>query len=169
MTLAELRAQATDRLDGWHRWPDPHTNAAVTLEEADLLHALVRATRPALVLELGTGMGISGTFIADALLEHGGALVTVEPLAGMRAEARAALAGYPNVSVVEPETELAAIPNMVFIDSGQAHREAHIAYWLGLMAPALIVVHDAFRDYPALKAAQGVVVPTAGGIWIGHA
>lgn len=172
MTLDELRAQATDRLDGWHRWPPPHDNAAVTLEEAELLHALVRATRPGLVLELGTGLGISGSFIADALRENGGGeLVTVEPLAGIRVGAEKALAAYPNVIVTDPDTYEARpiAPDLVFIDSSQHRRPDDIRYWLGLMSPALIVVHDAHRAYPELSAGHGTVVPTAGGVWIGHA
>lgn len=169
MTLSELRAQAVHRIDGWHRWPLPHLNAALTLEEADLLHALVRATRPGLVLELGTGLGISGAFIADALAEHGGQLVTVEPLAGMRAGAAEVLADYPNVTIEELAPDIPSVPDLVFIDSGSDLRAGDIAYWLGAMTPALIVVHDAHRGYPELSAGHGTVVPTAGGMWIGHA
>lgn len=169
MTLDELRAQATIRLDGWHRWDEPHINAALTLEEADLLHALVKATAPNLVLELGTGMGLSGQFIADALEASGGRLVTVEPLAGLRAEAVEALAAYPRAHVVSEEYTLGDVPELVFIDSGSDRRAEDIRYWLAAMSPALVVVHDAHRGYPELAAGHGTVVPTAGGMWIGHA
>lgn len=171
MTLADLRAQATVLDDGWHRWPEPHLNAAVTLEEADFLYALVTATRPALVLELGTGMGISGRFIAQALLDSqpGGQLVTAEPLRGFRDAAPEVFAGYGNVLVVDPDAvpDAGFRPDLVYIDSGKDRREADIDAWLPGPSP-LVVVHDAYRDYPALRVATGIVVPTAGGMWVGR-
>ncbi len=169
--LADLRAEATVIDDGWHRWPEPHLNAAMTLEEAELLHQLVLATRPGLVLELGSGYGISGSFIAEALLKNGGGLLaTVEPLAGLRAEAGIALARFGSVvDVLESQDELFGAPDLVFIDSGKPYRDADISFWMRAMTPALIVVHDAFRDYEGLRGAAGAIVPTAGGMWIGHA
>jgi len=54
-----------------------------------LLLALVRATSPAYVLELGTAIGISGAYISTALAVHGrGRLVTIEATPELAAQAR---------------------------------------------------------------------------------
>lgn len=173
MTLPDLRAQATVLDDGWHRWPHPHLTAAVTLEEADFLYALVSAIRPALVLELGTGMGISGRFIAQALLDTqaGGELVTAEPLRGFRDAAAEVFADYPNITVVDPDTPppLDFRPDLVYIDSAKDRREEDMWAWLENGPSPLVVVHDAYRDYPVLRRATGLVVPTAEGMWVGRA
>lgn len=42
------------------------------------LHSLIRAKRPALVLELGTSYGYSTLFLADAVAKSGGRLVSME-------------------------------------------------------------------------------------------
>ena len=54
-----------------------------------LLLALVRATSPAYVPELGTSIGISGAYISTALALHGrGRLVTIEADSDLAAQAR---------------------------------------------------------------------------------
>lgn len=54
--------------------------ASKGLQPASLLHLLVRALRPACVLELGTNLGISAAYVAVALAEqeNGGRLFTLE-------------------------------------------------------------------------------------------
>jgi predicted O-methyltransferase YrrM len=53
-----------------------------------LLVALVRATKPSQVLEIGTAIGISGAYLATALAVHGGRLVTSDADRGLAAQAR---------------------------------------------------------------------------------
>lgn len=55
----------------------PDANA-LPREAAQFVHALVLATRPRKVLEIGTGYGYSGLWIAAALAETGGHLTTID-------------------------------------------------------------------------------------------
>jgi caffeoyl-CoA O-methyltransferase len=55
---------------------------------AELLYVLVRATGAVSVLELGTASGYSGIYLARAVAENGGRLVTVEWSAEMAKGAR---------------------------------------------------------------------------------
>lgn len=168
MTLEDLWSLATvKRPDGYTSWPDPYTMAP-TLEDCELLHSLVRVTKPQRVLELGTGMGVSARFIADALQDNGsGHLWSIEPREQLREEAATLLADLP-VTLGEPT--LADIPDLVFIDSGWEYRKQDIRNWVGAVtrdAP-LVVVHDANRDYAGLQG-HGVFLPGSDGLWIGRA
>lgn len=51
---------------------------ALPREGARFCHALVHAIRPALVVEIGTGYGYSGLWLATALKSWGGKLVTID-------------------------------------------------------------------------------------------
>ena len=53
------------------------------------LHSLILAKRPARVLELGTSYGYSTLFLADAVTQVGGTLITMELAAYKQAVARA--------------------------------------------------------------------------------
>lgn len=77
--------------EGRHGWRNP-----IRDDTSFLLHSLIRAEQPKLVLELGTAYGKSGIYIATALPE-GGRLHTVEffdPVA-KEAEANFTDAGLP--------------------------------------------------------------------------
>lgn len=169
MTLSDLRALATIKDGGWHRFESPYQLMSVTLEEAELLYTLVRATRPRNVLELGTGLGLTAAFIATALAENGdsGTLVSIEPNNDLGREAQNLLAGLPAM-VTRPMPTRPDWPDLVYIDSGLAHRARDITLWLTNGYTGPVLVHDADRQYPELRGGSGVYLPTANGMWLGR-
>lgn len=170
MTLDELRALATVK-DGPHlRFQPPYQQMSVTLEEAEFLYALVRALKPRNVLELGTGLGLSGRFIAEALIDNGdeGYLYTEEPDDHLFVQAAALLRNYP-ATVILPSTHQASWPDLVYIDSAQSLRANDINHWLTNGYKGLVVVHDAERGYKELRSGNGITLPTANGMWLGRA
>lgn len=173
MTFDELKALATVK-DGPHlRFQPPYQQMSVTIEEAELLYALVRALKPRNVLELGTGLGLSGRFIAEALVTNDyGWLMTEEPEGLLAEEAIQLLHDLPaQVTVPKPTSYVYAnYPDLVYIDSAASRRPADIYRWLSNGDTCLILIHDTERDYPEIKAyGRGVYLPTANGMWLGRA
>ena len=170
MTLDELCATATLKDGGYHRFPAPYHQMSVTLEEAQLLYALVRATRPRNVLELGTGLGLSAFFIASALQVNGdeGYVLTLEPEGNLAHQAKKLLQGLP-ATVIKPSPVKAEFPDLVYIDSAQSRRATDMKTWLTNGYSGPILVNDAERQYPELEAGAGVYLPTANGMWLGRA
>lgn len=173
MTLDELRALATVK-DGPHtRFQPPYRQMSICLEEAEFLYALVRALKPRNVLELGTGLGLSGRFIVEAIIanQNAGQIVTVEPNEDLMLQSELLLGelGYP-VTVVAIEWMEPDWPQLVYIDSRQSDRWKDIRTWLTNGYTDLVLVHDAERDYAAVKDyGHGVYLPTANGMWLGRA
>lgn len=173
MTLDELRALATVPVEGgFTTWPDPYGQMCVTLEDAELLYAIVRAVKPKRVLELGTGLGISGRFIAEALkanTDSGGWLISIEPDDALRRKAEELLIDWP-VSLHSANADVNALTyEIVYIDSDSSRRERDIENWLTSDFKGLVLVHDAGRAYPGLRFGTGTVVPSSQGLWIGRA
>lgn len=171
MTLDDLRAVATNTRNDFACWPAPY-QMSVTLEDAEFLYALVRVTKPGRVLELGTGLGVSGFFIASALEANGPGswLLTVESNAEYRWAAKELLDDLPVRAYADasgPGLEEAV--DLVFIDSGYERRPSDIDEWLGGDFDGLVVVHDANRQYPGLQQGVGVFLPGSDGLWIGRA
>ncbi len=177
MTLEALRALAEPAEDGFHRFPAPYKLMAIALEEGDFLYAYVRATRPRNILELGTGLGVSTRFLAQALVDNddGGWLVTVEPDPEVFAAVHPILgqdievAGRPLPVQLFREVGHVPFPDLVYIDSGYKTRPDDLKTWLTNGYPGVVIVHDAERDYPEFQLGQGVTVPTVNGMWIGRA
>jgi len=172
LNLDELRATATLAENGYHRFPAPYRQMSVTREEADFLYALVRATRPLRVLEIGAGLGLTAFFIAHALAENDemGAVVTVEPVWELAKQAHDLLDCMPAkiVNDVAPFAEWGHKPDLVYIDSGQKYRANDITTWLTNGYTGPVLVHDAERNYPEIAAGVGVYIPTANGMWLGR-
>lgn len=143
--------------DGYSAWDD----MGVELETAEFLYALVRAIKPKVVLEAGTGKGYASAFIAGALKENDrGNLVTYEPIPEFAAEARRRLAGLPAIVVDGDSSQYTGTPDLVFLDSGPDYRPAEIKRWLATDAP--LVIHDSYRyDLPG-----GVTIPVPRGLWL---
>jgi predicted O-methyltransferase YrrM len=161
-----LRAEATVNYGGNPGWPSPLGAMAPTLEECELLYALVRSIRPNLVYESGTGVGISAAFIATALQRNGtGRLLTYEPVETIAEQAEQNLAGLPVDFSAGAYTGNA---DLVYLDSQPGLREREIVWWLERRSPALVVVHDSARQYPELAIGVGVNLPTAYGLWVGR-
>lgn len=167
MTLDELRARATLERDGYSVFDGELAQMSVTLEDAEFLYALVRVTKPKVVLELGSGYGVSARFIAEALAANStGDLWAIEPDQRYWDALNELLDGLP--AKVAAFARL-AFPDLVFIDSGYERREQDIAEWLGNGYAGLVCVHDSRRDYPGLANGVGVFLPGSDGLWLGRA
>ena len=147
----------------WTEW-------AVELETAELLFALVKASKPELVVECGTGEGVSAMFIAQALvLNEKGKLVSFESDKFWFDHAVRNLDEFDCVEVRNEEsTETDLKPDLVFVDSLGTYRNEVIQFWLTRHWDPLVVIHDARRNYPAFSFGAGVYIPGHDGVWIGR-
>ena len=156
---------------GWHGWP----NRSITVEEAWFLYGLVRALRPAIVVEGGSGY--STLAMAAGLADNGsGRLRSYETGADYARLSRAMLKGYRlagrrAVVNVSPTGSLAydgPNPDLVFIDSSAESRAAEIAHWLA--QPTFLAIHDAYlvRSTPDWLAAiaADVILDSPRGLWM---
>lgn len=161
--LAELRAGAVHREGPYHAWPNQ--GWGIELEVGDFLWGLVRALRPKLILESGTGIGISTRFLGAACKENRrGRVITFEPNDTMAERARSRLEGLP-VEIRGGNTLdwAGQPPHLVFLDSYPPEmRKAEMAHWLG--AGVLLGVHDAHR----YELPPGLLFPTPRGMWLGR-
>lgn len=164
--IEQLLAQA-DKVTaaGYHLWDD----FAIEVETAFLLHALVRSLKPDLVVESGTGRGVSGTFLASALQLNGkGELVTFEAHDFFAEGARKQLDGLPARVEMGYSADADLHPQLVFIDGVSDKRAGEIEFWLTHPDRPLVVIHDAHREYP-FHLGEGVHIPGNDGVWIGRA
>jgi predicted O-methyltransferase YrrM len=169
---AEIHAAATehdaaqaDRLDRY-RILEPET--------AELLAVLVKATGPRRLLELGTSIGYSTLWLADAAEAVGATLVSVELDAERSATARENLerAGLAADLRVEDAGEALRGSadeswDLIFLD---AERPAYAGYWpdvlrslapRGLVAVDNVISHaDQVEELLALMAAEPAVTTT---------
>lgn len=164
--LGDLRAAAQMREGDYRRWD----GMTMELEYAELLYALVRAAKPTLIVESGSGRGVTSRFIAEALRDTGrGRLITFEPLPEFREQAIAMLRGLP--AEVRPgdsrDLQPGEVPEIVFLDSASDRRVDEIRHWLeGAATPeTVVIVHDANRPYPLGR--HGVLLTGGDGLWIG--
>jgi predicted O-methyltransferase YrrM len=161
----EHDAGLEDRLDRY-RVLEPDT--------AELLAWLVRATDSRRVLEIGTSIGYSTLWLADAVEVVGGTLVSVEVDPERSRQARATLdrAGLDAELRVEDAAETLEASadgawDLVFLD---AERPAYASYWPdvlrtlrpgGVLAADNVLSHpDQVADLLALIAAEPAVAST---------
>ncbi len=160
MTRDELRMLARSN-GAFLEWDE----MAVEVEVAELLYALVRAAKPELVVEAGTGRGIASVFLAEALRDNGlGWLVSFEPDPAFAQQGRDALAGLP--AEVRQGRSLWFVgrqPDLVFIDSLGDYRREDLEFWLAYEPRPLLVVHDANRDYDL---PEGARLASGRGVWM---
>jgi predicted O-methyltransferase YrrM len=146
---------------------------SIELETAELLCALVRYTKPELVVECGTGQGLSTQAIAQGLLANGSGVVhSWEPIEEFFIQATEVFGDHSNVvihrGIASEDCDLT--PDFVFVDTGGGPdvREPDIAHWLQHEANPLVVVHDANRKYESFRLGEGVLIPGWDGVWIGR-
>jgi predicted O-methyltransferase YrrM len=151
-------------------------------ETARLLALLVRATGARSVLELGTSNGYSTVWLADAVRDTGGRVVSVEldPARSAAAAAnleRAGVAAHVELRVQDAADALAAAPDasvdLLFLDAERPH---YVAYWPhvlrvlrpgGLLAVDNVLSHeDELTEFTALVEAEleTTVVPVGAGL-----
>lgn len=179
MTLDDLRALYIHP-EGDHLSID---SMSVELEVAELLYALVRQSKPNVVVECGSGKGYASRFIAEALSVNAtwsddgasgveGWLYTYEQDETYASIAAAQLAGLPAEVVCDFSVYYDGIfdPDLVFIDTLGNYREADMAHWFACAARPLIVIHDANGYKPSTFArGEGVLLRAGRGVWVGRA
>lgn len=168
MTLDDLRALYAIP-EGDHLSID---SMGVELEVAELLYALVRQSKPNVVVECGSGKGYASRFIAEALKanDQNGWLYTFEQDNEYAVQAVEMLAGLP-AHVISDRPSVMDMADFVFIDSlGGETRERDMDYWFAHPARPLILIHDASHYPPKTFArGEGVLLQAGRGVWIGRA
>jgi predicted O-methyltransferase YrrM len=128
-------------------------------EVLDLLYAFVRAAKPRIVVETGTFVGISSTYIARALIDNGrGRLITCEmdPEAHKMAAARfeqQGLSSHIDLRLSSSfELELPETIDLLFCDSDVNVREEEVRRFIDRVNPfGLILMHDAGSNFQVVR------------------
>ena len=141
-------------------------------ETAELLGVLVRALGARRVLEIGTSNGYSTIWLADAALETGGAVLSleIEPERTEQALGNLTRAGVERAAELRTEDAAGALPgfadeswDLVFLD---AERPAYVGYWpdlLRVLVPrGLLVVDNALSHAKELVDFSELVYGAAG-------
>lgn len=124
-------------------------------EAAWFLHSLILARRPARVLELGTSYGYSTLFLADAVRQVGGRLITMELADYKQAEA-ARLIGQAGLAEMV-EFRLGDAVEMVRADPGPFDLVL-LDIWKDLYLPCLEAVYPKLSD-EGILAADNMIDP----------
>lgn len=162
MSTPELRVTPS----GHHIWDE----WAVEEETAVLLYGVVKAAKPELVVECGTGNGYATSYLLGGLTENGkGRLVTFEPDDSFRTSTSARFGDSLPVEFREGTSKGTDLrPDLVFVDTYGGIREEVVVFWLTHPDRPLTVIHDACRNYP-FHLGEGVHIPGHDGLWIGRA
>lgn len=165
-TLAALAAEAKLTGHGYQCWDE----IAVEVETGEFLYGLVRAAKPKLIVESGTGKGYATRYLAAAAAANGhGEIVTFEVHQGLRADAADLFAGMPVTVAAGVGADAPGLkPDLVFCDCVSDQRDRDIRYWLTHPGRPLVVIHDAKRPYP-YHLGEGVHIPGHDGLWVGRA
>lgn len=130
-------------------WWTTENGMAAEVEVSMLVAALVRATQPEFVIEIGTSEGQTAERIAKVIVENGhGEFVSLEIGVELCDVARKRCAGLP-VDIVCVDS-LQYMPtkriDFLFVD-GAADRRADVRHCLAHMAPhSMIVIHDSYPE-----------------------
>jgi predicted O-methyltransferase YrrM len=131
----------------WHMY-DSMTAEAEVLE---FIRTLVTTTKPALVVETGSFLGVSTLWIAEALKANGfGKIISCEfdPLVFAKAKEKIAASGLSEWIELRNESSLEmhieGTIDLFFSDSDMPIREAEVKRFLPQIRPTgLILIHDA--------------------------
>lgn len=125
----------------WSAWNAISTEVEVSM----LVAALVRATQPEFILEVGTHYGQTAERISRVILENGhGYLVSLDINPEMTGSASNLCAGLP-VELISIDSLKYTPPQLIdflFVDGNEA-RSKDVEHFLGYLSPhAMVVVHD---------------------------
>ncbi len=152
----------TDRVSIQQEYSQPNskfkmfTDAGTEVEVSELLYSLVRVMKPMLVLETGTHIGISSTYMALALKENQeGTITTLEVIPELRNQATRLWADVGVISQVESRLEsslsfdVAGLSiDILFLDSEPLYRFDELARFFPAVRPGgLIIIHDLHQDF----------------------
>src|ERR1700722_15683606 len=119
------------------------------------LHSLILAKRPARVLELGTSYGYSTLFLADAVTQVGGMLITME-LADYKQAAARAMIEKAGISAVV-DFRLGDAVALINADAGPCDLVL-LDIWKDLYVPCLRAFHPKLAD-EGIIAADNMIEP----------
>jgi predicted O-methyltransferase YrrM len=119
------------------------------------LHSLILARRPARVLELGTSYGFSTLFLADAVTQVGGTLVTMELADYKQAAARKMIAKAGLSAAVD--FRLGDAVDLINADPG-TFDFVLLDIWKDLYIPCLRAVYPKLAD-EGIIAADNIIEP----------
>jgi predicted O-methyltransferase YrrM len=120
------------------------------------LHSLILAKRPARVLELGTSYGYSTLFLADALTQAGGTLITMEKADYKQAAARRNIEKAGISAVVD--FRLGDAVALINADAGPFDLVL-LDIWKDLYIPCLRALYPKLAD-EGIIAADNMIEPT---------
>ena len=131
------------------------------LEVLEFVRTVVTTTKPRLVVETGTFMGISTLWIAEGLAANGrGRVVSCEydPLVFAKAQERVAQSEFRDWIELRNESSLelrvAGTIDLLFSDSDMPIREQEVRHFLPQMNPhGLILMHDASSHLKTVREA----------------
>jgi predicted O-methyltransferase YrrM len=124
-------------------------------EVGRFLHSLVLARRPSRVLELGTSYGYSTLFLAYAVMQVGGTLITMDKADYKQAFARAMIAKAGLLSVVD--FRLGDAVALIGADAGLFDLVL-LDIWKDLYVPCLHALHPKLSD-EGIIAADNMIEP----------
>jgi predicted O-methyltransferase YrrM len=171
-TADEMFSQSVPGEWGHPRFCNDELASGVLPGEGQLLYGLVRALRPSLVLEIGTGHGFSAIHLAAGCRDNeAGRVVTVEISEERRGWARQNIhaAGLDDWAEVRDQWPPDSGVGLVFLDAG--HEAEDVRAYLRKLRPMLarhapVLVHDFEYKNHVVEAAghdwRYVLMPSTG-------
>lgn len=154
---------------------------------AQLLHILVRSAKAKRVLEIGTSNGYSTIYLASAVADTGGAIISIERSSDRQSMARenlvrAGLLSYVDLRLGEATAivgELAGPFDFVFFDGDRISAPQQVRRLVPKLAPAVLMLADNALSHPAeiggylsevasLEGFEQMVVPVGKGLSLAY-
>lgn len=151
--------------------------ASVETEVRELLYALVRATKPRIILETGTHRGLTANLMAKACEENGrGVVITCDPVKLWQEELHPRVQYHQASSL---DLMISQPIDLLFSDSEDSIRPKEVERFSALMHPrSLVVIHDTGGMHEELGRRvlslvdsgliAGVFLPTPRGLFVGR-
>jgi predicted O-methyltransferase YrrM len=156
-------------------------------ETAQLLSILARSAKATRVLEIGTSNGYSTIYLASAVAETGGKIISIERSPDKQSMARenlsrAGLLDYVDLRLGEATAivrELAGPFDFVFFDGDRISAPEQVRLLLPKLAPAVLLLADNALSHPAeiagylstvasLEGFEHLVVPVGKGLSLAY-